>query len=343
MEREFGRRDFVKLASNENPIGPSPRALAAMRGAIREAHLYPESGYPRLKKAIAARTGLTADHVVIGNGSNEVLVLAASAFLRAGDEAVMADPTFVVYGHAVTAAGARPVKVPLKDYRHDLPGMARAVTRRTRMVFVCNPNNPTGTIVRSVEVDRFLRDLPRGLVVVFDEAYEGFNRDKRFPDSLRYIRAGLPVISVRTFAKLHGLAGLRVGYGLGPPDLVGIVERLRQPFNVNSIAYRAAEAALDDDRHAARTVSVVRKGMRRLSAAFRGMGLEVVPSEANFLLVGIGSDGAKFAAALNRQGVIVRPLPGSVLFNHVRITVGTASQNGRAISAFRAVLGKIRR
>ena len=338
MEREFGRRDFIKLASNENPIGPSPRALAAMRGAIREAHLYPESGYPRLKEAIAERTGLTPRNVVLGNGYNEILVLAASAFLGAGKSAVMADPTFVVYRHAVTAAGALPVEVPLKGFRHDLAAMARAVTGRTRMIFVCNPNNPTGTIVRAAEVKRFMRRLPMGLIVVFDEAYVGFTRDIRFPDSLGYVRAGLPVLSVRTFAKLHGLAGLRIGYGLGPPDLVDAIERLRQPFNVNAVAYRAAEAAIADERHAERTVSVVRRGMRRLSAAFRRMGLKVVPSEANFLLVGTPRDGTEFASALNRRGVIVRPLPGVTLKNHVRVTVGTAVQNAGAIRAFRAVL-----
>jgi histidinol-phosphate aminotransferase len=338
MEREYGRRDFVKLASNENPVGPSPRAMAVMRTAIREAHLYPESGYPRLKEAIASRTGLDWRNVVLGNGSNEVLVLAASAFLRPGDEAVMADPTFVVYEHAVIAAGARAIKVPLKNYRHDLGRMSRAVTRRTRIVFVCNPNNPTGTIVRAGEVERFLRSLPRGLIVVFDEAYAGFVRDGRFPDSLKYVRAGLPVLAVRTFAKLHGLAGLRVGYGLGPVDLVGVIERLRQPFNVNAVAYRAAEAALGDERHVARTVSTVRRGMRLLSRGFRGLGLKVVPSSANFILVGVGRDGAEFAGDLLRRGVIVRPLPGTALKNHVRVTVGTTGENGKALRAFRSVL-----
>lgn len=345
LERETGRRNFIKLASNENPLGPSPRTLGAMRRAIGEAHLYPESAYPRLKQAIASRFKLTPRHVILGDGSDEILVLAANAFLRPGDEAVMATPSFVVFAHAVAGAGGRPVAVPLtRTLCHDLPAMARAVTRRTKLVFVCNPNNPTGTIVHRREVDQFLRRLPGHTIVVFDEAYAEFVDERSYPSTPAYVRRGLQVLTVRTFSKLYGLAGLRIGYGLGAPALVQVLERLRQPFNVNAIAYRAAVAALSDRAHVARTLRCVRTGRRWLSRELNRLGLIVVPSQANFLLVRPATwrqgDGNRLADRLLAHGVIVRAFAGAALRPYIRITVGTAAQNRVVVKALRAVLAR---
>ncbi|MEK7765103.1 MAG: histidinol-phosphate transaminase, partial [bacterium] len=332
-----GRRSFVKLASNENPLGPPPKALAAARRALAEMHLYPESSYPDLRRALAARHRLRPSQVILGDGSNEILVLAATAFLRRGDNAVMASPSFSVFAHAVTGAGGRPRIVPLRDMRHDLEGMARAVDARTRLVFVCNPNNPTGTIVSGAEVARFLASLPGSVVVVFDEAYAEFVASPRFQSGLKWVRRGLRALVVRTFAKLHGLAGLRIGYGLGPASLVGVLERLRQPFNVNAVAYRAALGALADRAHAARTRRVVAAGRAWLTASLARLGVPCVPSEANFLLAHVG-DGGRVAEAMLREGVVVRALPGPVLAPFVRITVGTPSQNRAVIRALAKAL-----
>ncbi len=336
LERQTGRRNFLKLASNENPLGPSPKALAALRIAIRSAHQYPEGSYPALKSALAEKFNLTPANVVLGDGSNEILVLAANAFIRPGDEAVMATPSFSVFAHAVIGAGGKAVQVNLRNFTHDLPAMAKAVTRKTKLIFVCNPNNPTGTIVTRAEVERFLRTLPAGVIVIFDEAYAEFADDRRFPDSLAYVRKDLRVLVVRTFAKLYGLAGLRVGYGMGPAPLVGVLERLRQPFNVNALAYRAAVAALGDVAYVRKTLAMTRTGRREMARALAKLGFPSVPSQANFLLVRVPGSGRAASSVLERAGVIVRPLPGT-LAGYVRVTLGTKSQNRVVLGAFRSL------
>lgn len=339
IRRAWHVRDIVKLASNENVLGPSPRALAVLRRMVSRAHLYPEVGYPALRGAIARRFRLpSAASVVLGDGSNELLVLAASAYLRPGDEAVMATPSFSVFAHAVRAAGARAVEVPLRNHRHDLPAMARAVTRRTRLVIVCNPNNPTGTVVTRREVADFLRRLPDHLIVLFDEAYAEFAAGRDFPDTPALARRGLRVIGVRTFAKLQGLAGLRVGYGFGAPEVMEPLERLRQPFNVNALAAAAALAALTDRAHDRRTLRMVRAGRASLARELAGLGLTCLPSHTNFLLVDTGRNGREVALALERRGVIVRPLGHPSLARHVRISIGTPRDHRRLLGGLRAVL-----
>jgi histidinol-phosphate aminotransferase len=349
MKRRYGRGGFVKLASNENAYGPSPRARAAIVRAAAETHRYPEGGYPSLRNELARRNRLGPESVVLGNGSNEVLVLAASAYLKPRDEAVMATPSFVVYEHAVRSAGGKPVEVPLRDFRHDLEAMARAVTRRAKLVFVCNPNNPTGTIVTGGQVDDFLRRLPAHVVVVFDEAYNEFVTDRRFPDSLRYVRRGLRVLVVRTLAKAWGLAGLRIGYGMGSPAVVEPLELMRQPFNVNLLAYRAACAALEDRAYVRRVTRLIKQDRDRLTRELACRGLLVVPSQANFVMMRaalgpqVNGSGASLTAALEREGVIVRPLPGRMLERWVRVTVGTPSENARFLRALDRVLYRLRR
>lgn len=337
MERLYGRRDFLKVASNESPVGPSPRAVYALRKALKEIHLYPEQTYPMLKNALARKFRVKPECIFLGDGTSELIVLTASAFLKPGDEAVTADPSFVMHDHAINASGAKLVKVPLKGFRLDLPAMAKAVNRRTRMVFVCNPNNPTGTIVTRQEVDDFLRRLPGNLIVVFDEAYAEFCDDRSFPDSLDYVRKGLQVVVMRTFAKIAGLAGLRVGYAFAPAPITGVVERLRQPFNVSMLAYRAAVAAVGDKAWESRTKRVVKRGREYLFGEFSGLGLEQVRSQANFVMVRVG-DGPAFAEKLIRRGIIVRALQGNAVRQFVRVTVGTMPQNRRIIRAFKSVL-----
>jgi len=337
MERLYGRRDFLKVASNESPVGPSPRAVAALKKALREIHLYPEQTYPLLKNALAKKFRIKPDCIYLGDGTSELIVLTASAFLKPGDEAVTAEPSFVMHDHAINAAGARLVKVPLKDFRLDLSAMARAVNRRTRMIFVCNPNNPTGTIVTRAEVGNFLRRLPGNLIVVFDEAYAEFCGDRSFPDSLAYVRRGLQVIVMRTFAKIAGLAGLRVGYAFAPAGITGVIERLRQPFNVSMLAYRAAVAAVGDKAWELHTQKVVKQGREYLFREFTRMGLEPIASQANFVMVRVGN-GPAFAEQLIRRGIIVRALQGGAVRPFVRVTVGTMPQNRRVTAAFRGVL-----
>ena len=283
LERELGITDVIKLASNENPLSPSERVLKAIVEALPRLNRYPDGSGHYLRQALARRHGLGAEHIILGNGSNDLIELLARAFLRAGEEAVIPHPSFVVYPMIVQAVGGIRVVVTLKDYRLDLEAMARAMTPMTKMVFIANPNNPTGTIVTADEVDHFMARVPDRAIVVFDEAYLEFAQGPDFPDTLGYLRHGRRVIILRTFSKAASLAGLRVGYAIGDPDCVALLNRLRQPFNVNSLAQVAALAALDDDEHVERTRQVNRKGMAYLREAFEYLQLEQVPSWANFI------------------------------------------------------------
>jgi len=338
VERELGIRDSIKLASNENPLGPSPKAVAAIAAALGGLHRYPDGSAFYLKRRLAERLAVGEDALIVGNGSNEILELAVRAFLRPGDEAVMADQAFVVYQLVVQAAGGRSRVVPLRDFTHDLDAIAAAVGPRTRLVFLGNPNNPTGTIFRRPAWRAFLARLPEHLVVVADDAYAEFVEDPEYPDTIRERGDGrVPVLSLRTFSKLYGLAGLRIGYGVGPAPVIDALERIRQPFNVNALAQVGALAALDDDEHVRRTLAANRAGMAYLTRAFTGLGLEHVPSAANFVLVRVG-DGARVYEALLRRGVIVRPVAVYGFPGHVRVTVGTEAENARFVEALRAVL-----
>jgi histidinol-phosphate aminotransferase len=337
LEREYGVAGSIKLASNENPLGPSPRALAAVRGALGEVHRYPDGSCFHLKRALAKQLGLSPEALLIGNGSNEIIELAVRTFLRAGEEAVMADQAFVIYRMLVQAQGGRSVCVPLRNFTHDLEAMAEAVTPATRMVFLANPNNPTGTIFFRDQWEEFLAALPADVLVVMDEAYAEFVEDPRYPDSLADLRGERPILVLRTFSKIYGLAGLRVGYGMGHPELIDVMNRLRAPFNVNILAQAAALAALEDVEHVERTRRVNRQGMALLKDAFERLGLEYVPSWANFVLVRVGN-AARVYDALLRRGVIVRPVPVYGFPEHVRVTVGMPEENESLIGALTEVL-----
>lgn len=336
--RELGLdpADIVKLASNENPLGPSPKAVEAMRAALAEAHIYPDGGGYRLRSAIAAKLGLELDQVVIGNGSNEIIELLCHTFLNRDAALIAAEHAFVVYKLMATLFGARYVEVPDPGFVHDLDAMAAAITPETRLLFIANPNNPTGTMVDQAAIDRFMARVPDHVVVAFDEAYFEF-LDVPL-DTLRFVREGRNVCVLRTCSKIHGLAGLRVGYGLASKPVAALLQKARQPFNVNAVAQAGAIAALEDDAHMAATKELNRRGLAFYEAAFRTRGLHFVPSVANFLLVEVG-DGNRVFAEMLKQGVIVRAMASYKLPGWIRISVGTAAQNERCLEALDRVLG----
>jgi histidinol-phosphate aminotransferase len=334
LQRELGLDRVIKLASNENPIGPSSRALAALAGATDNLHRYPDGGGHRLRQVLAERWKVSSEQIILGNGSDELLGLLARAFLAPGDDAVMADHTFVIYRMEVTAAHGNPIVVPLTNWTHDLDAMAKAVTPRTRLLFVCNPNNPTGTMVSAEEVERLMASVPNDVVVVFDEAYFEYVRDPRFPDTIAYVRDGRNAVVLRTFSKIYGLAGLRIGYGITTPEIAGILNRIRPPFNANSLAQRAAAAALGDEEHVARSRSVNAEGMAQVSQGLEALGLTPIPSQTNFLYFDVGRDGRQVFEALLREGIIVRHIEGTML----RVTIGLADENAAFLQALKRVL-----
>lgn len=334
LERELGISGSIKLASNENPLGPSRKAVEAAAGALAGLHRYPDGSCYYLKEKLSSLLGVSAGMIILGNGSNEIIELLIRAFFKPGDEAVMGEPSFAVYPIAVKAAGGVARAVPLKDMKHDLDEMASAINEKTRLVFVANPNNPTGTMVTGAEFAEFMEKVPEGVIVCVDEAYYEFVRGEDFPDTLSYIKDGRAVVMLRTFSKIYGLAGLRVGYGVSHPDIVGFMDRVRQPFNVNTPAQAAAMAALDDREHVERTRENNARGLQYLMGELRGMGCECVDTEANFFLVRVG-DGKGVYESLLKKGVIVRPMASYGMPEYIRITVGLPEENRRFINAFR--------
>ncbi len=334
LERELGIARAVKLASNENPIGPSPKALAVLSEAAQSLNRYPDGGAQRLRDALAQRWKLTPDQVILGNGSDEIIGMLARAFLSPGEEAILADQTFVIYKMEVTAAHGVPVVVPVKDWRHDLPKMAEAITDRTRLLFLCNPNNPTGTMVSAAEVEALMARLPDHVIVVFDEAYYEYVAHRDYPDSLRYVKDGRHAIALRTFSKIYGLAGLRIGYGLTTPEIAGYLNRVRPPFNANSLAQRAALAALEDEEHVSRSRALNQAEKDVLRDGLTALGFQPVPSETNFLFFDVGRDGRRVFEALLREGVIVRHIEGRML----RVSIGLPEENQLFLQALTKVL-----
>jgi len=337
VEREYGIANSVKLASNENPLGPSPKAIAAIRAKLDQLHFYPDGDCFYLKQGLSKKLGVLPDHLIFGNGSNEIIELAARTFMRAGDEAVMAEQAFVVYQLIVQAVGGKSKQVPLRQYTHDLGAIAEAVTPNTRMVFLANPNNPTGTIFRRDEWEKFLARISKDVLLIVDEAYFEYVQDADYPDSLKYHQEGRAILTLRTFSKLYGLAGLRIGYGVASKELIALMQRVRQPFNVNAAAQWAALAALDDTEHVTRSLEVNRQGLAYLQAEFDKLGLAFVPSQGNFILVRVGN-GQQIFKQLLGQGVIVRPMGGYKFPEHVRVTVGTMEENRKFIEALQKVV-----
>jgi histidinol-phosphate aminotransferase len=336
LERELGIQKAIKLASNENPLGPSRKALEAIHRELTGLHRYPEGSGVQLREALADRFKITPEGIVLGNGSNEIIELLVRSFMQPGDEAIMADLTFVVYQMIVKAAHGRPVAVPLRNGCHDLKQMAGRLTEKTRLIFICNPNNPTGTFVAQKAVDEFLRQIPEEVITVFDEAYYEYVTDRSFPGSLRYLEQGKNVAILRTFSKIYGLAGLRMGYGLTTEEIAGILNRVRQPFNTNRLAQMAALASLRDDEHVQQSLRVNETGKAVLCHAFQEMGLQYLPTQTNFIYVNVGRSGQEVYSMLLREGVIVRHIEGQ----YIRVTIGLADENARFIEALKRVLAK---
>jgi histidinol-phosphate aminotransferase len=326
---------IIKLASNENPLGPSPKAIQEMRVALENAHLYPDGSGFYLRKAIAAKLGVAPDNVILGNGSNEVIEFLGHALVSPGDDVITFEYAFIVYKLLATCFGARTIEVPAPNFEQDLEAMLNAITPKTRLIFIPNPNNPTGTLISQREIDSFMSRIPENIIVVFDEAYFEFLDDP--PDTLKYIRERRNVVVLRTFSKIHGLAGLRVGYGIARVDLIAVLHKTRQPFNVNSIAHAGALVALNDKAHQRETKRVVDEGRAYLHAKFAEMKIQFVPGVANFVMVNVG-DGLPVFDQLLKRNIIVRPLKGYGLPEWVRISVGTMQQNEKCIAALREVI-----
>ena len=325
--------DVCKLASNENPLGPSPKALAAAECALRDIRLYPEGGGSALRKAIAAKHGLRPGQIVLGNGSNEIIELLGHVFLRPGDEVMMGEFSFVVYKLVALLFGAKTVEVSMPDLRHDLDAMAAALPDKTRLVFLPSPNNPTGTANNAEEIRQFIKTLPEHLVFCLDEAYAEYLEN---PPNLRpLIAEGRHVVCLRTFSKIYGLAGLRLGYGYAGEELTGLLHQARQPFNANAIAQAAAQAALEDEAWTNQCRESNAAGLRQLEVGLAKLGLEYVPSQANFILVKVGN-GEQVFAEMQKRGVIARSF-GDGLSAYLRLSVGTMEENVKALSAFEDV------
>lgn len=342
LERELGITGSIKLASNENPVGPSPKAVKAIKGFMKGAQelgRYPDGGGHYLRNALAEKlsskkVSITIDNLILGNGSNELLDIVARTFIGPGDEAVMATPSFVVYSMAVRSVGGVAIEVPLVEYRHDLLKMAEAVTPKTKIVFIANPNNPTGTMNGRDEFKKFMKLVPDGVLVVLDEAYYEYVSEKDYPDTLKYLGDGRDILILRTFSKIYGLAGLRIGYGITKKEISCAMNKIREPFNTNTIAQVAALNALADKKHVKNSVEANEEGKVYLYKEFDSMGLKYVPTQTNFIYMPLNRDSAEICDALLKKGVIIRPAGPK----EIRVTIGLPEENRRFIEAFKAVL-----
>ena len=331
---------IVKLASNENPLGPSPKVLEAIRDALAELTRYPDGNGFDLKTLLAERCGVQAEQITLGNGSNDILELVGRAYLAPGLNAVFSEHAFAIYPIVTQAVGAGARVIPARDYGHDLPAMLAAIDEKTRIVFVANPNNPTGTWFDAQVLADFLRDVPKHVLVVLDEAYIEYAQGGDLPDGLEFLAAHSNLLVSRTFSKAYGLAALRVGYAVSSPVIADVLNRVRQPFNVNSLALAAACAALNDSEYLANSRELNALGMQQLEDGFRMLGLSWIPSKGNFIAVDVGTAGLPVYQALLREGVIVRPITNYGLPNHLRVTIGLPTENERFLAALGKVLGR---
>ena len=332
VQRELGITDIIKLASNENPLGPSPLAVQAITERAKQVHLYPDGNAFYLKNDLAQHLGVSTEQLILGNGSNDVLQLIAEAYVAPDDEVIYAAGAFVVYSLVTKLCSATSVVVPMQNDTHDLSAMAAAITDKTKVIFVANPNNPTGTMVTANETVAFMELVPDDVLVVFDEAYYEYVRRSDYPQTLPYVLEGRNFIITRTFSKIYGLAGLRIGYGIAPPALIETLNRVRQPFNCSLVGQAAARAALTDPDHVTKSQESNTAGKAFLYQAFDDMGLRYAPTEGNFIMLHLEQLGADIADALLQKGVIVRPIAGYGYPNAVRVTIGTQQENERFIT-----------
>src|SRR5436190_367284 len=339
VAREVGLppQDIIKLASNENPLGPSPAALVAMEKALKQLHLYPDGNAFYLKNKLAQKLGVSPANLILGNGSNEIIEFVGHAFMGQGVDVVVSEYCFAIYPIIARMFGANLIIVPAKNLGHDFSGMLKAITPETRVLFVANPNNPTGTLAPKAEILSLVNEVPESVLLVMDEAYIEFLEDA--PDLLPIIRSARKpnLLLMRTFSKIYGLAGLRLGYGIGHPELISAMEKIRQPFNINSLIQAGALAALDDHEHISRTKQNNAEGLQFFSIEFKRLNLEFVPSAANFILVKVG-DGQKVFEGMQKEGVITRPMGGYKLPEWIRISIGTPEENRRCLAVFEKII-----
>jgi histidinol-phosphate aminotransferase len=340
VERELGL-PAIKLASNENPYGPSPKALEAMKTCLPDSHRYPDAGGFYLRQKLAIRHQVEMNNIVLGCGSTELIQLACRVYCQQGGVGLTSEGTFIMFPLSVQAAGGEVVTVPLRKYTFDLDAVAAAVTERTRAVYFANPNNPTGTMFTAQEFDRCLARLPEDCLVILDEAYCDYVEDPGYTRSLDYVREGKYVLVLRTFSKIYGLAGVRIGYGLGHPEVIAALNKIRSPFNYSGLALAAAEAALDDTEHVRRSLEAAREGRDFLRKEFTSLGFTAAPSFTSFLYIETGHDPREAAEFLLQQGVIVRPLGFMGMPAGLRVTVGTPEENQKALDAFAVLKGSV--
>jgi histidinol-phosphate aminotransferase len=342
LEREYGITGTIKLASNENPLGPSPVAVAAIRQALDCLHRYPDGSGYYLRRRLSEKFNLPFDGIVLGNGSNEIIELTIRTFLLPQDEVILPAPSFLVYKLAVQTMGGKTVPIPLTNFAIDLVKTAEAITSRTKIIFINNPNNPTGTIIRKADFDAFLERIPPHILVVLDEAYIEFVKDGDTPRGFDYIhRSGPHVIVARTFSKAHGLAGLRIGYGAMDPAIADYLHRVRQPFNTGTLAQVAALAALDDEEFLRKTQRAVAEGIAFLCQEIQRLGLNYVPTQSNFFLIEVPADARTIHEAMLRQGVIIRPMNSYGMASYIRVNAGLPEENERFIKALRRTLHEL--
>lgn len=335
LEREYGVHDSIKIASNENPLGPSPKAVAAITAALPDLHRYPDGDCFYLKRRLSEKLGLDRSHLILGNGSNELIEMIVRTFLRVGESIVVGKHAFAIYHLVAQAAGGKTISVPHNGFKFDLEAMAQAITSDTRIVFLDNPNNPTGTIYTRSEWETFLKAIPQNVLVVVDEAYFEFVDDPEYPNSLTYHDGKRLLVTLRTFSKICGLAGVRVGYGVSSPEIIDALNRIRQPFNVNSLAQVGSLAALDDEEHIRKTKENNRQGLIYLRRELDRLGLEYAPTWGNFLLVKVG---AGTYQRLLPEGVIIRPMEGYGFPGYARVSVGVPAENERFVAAMEKLL-----
>jgi histidinol-phosphate aminotransferase len=338
LTREYGIKTVIKLASNENPLGPSPQALKAIRKELVQLHRYPDGSGFYLKEALCRQLGVAADQILLGNGSNEIIELALRTFLSPGQEVISPSPSFLVYGTAVQAVGGKNILVPLKKLTVDLEAMRDRLGPKTRIIIVNNPNNPTGTIIKRKAWERFLKSIPDHILVLLDEAYIDFVEDRDCPDGLEYLSSGKALLVLRTFSKAYGLAGLRLGFGLTRADLADYMNRVRQPFNVNSLAQAGALGALKDREFYEKTRALVREGKMVLEKGLKQMGLAALPSQANFLLIKVPRKAQEVFEAMLYKGVIIRSMKSYGLEDYIRVNVGLPEENRIFLKALKEVL-----
>jgi histidinol-phosphate aminotransferase len=333
LEREYGIDDSIKLASNENPIGPSPMAVAAIKEAIKKLNRYPDGSGHDLIRRISNHIGFSPQHIVLGNGSDDIIGMLAVAMLQPGDEVILPVPSFLMYEILVRSAGATPVCVPLTSLSIDLTEIQKKTTSKTRMIFLCNPNNPTGTVISKKDFENFIYQMPSEVIVVVDEAYIEFVRDQNCVKSFEYMDNIRPLVTLRTFSKVYGLAGLRIGYGVMPEEIANILNRIRLPFNTNLLAQAGAGAALDDKIFLEKVISLVHEGLDFLYDALDGLGISYFPTQTNFFLIDVRKDADEICESMLRQGVIVRSMKSYGYPNYIRVNVGLHEENVRFLIA----------